>query len=135
MEEAKRKAEVETAHLEVEWMSLLLEIEAVKHEVSSLQSQSSKVKEAMGEDYQKAMEVIFAYSYGCCMFNHNICGSQPEVPDDIPDSSNPLPREFFMTPRWASAPALIVIEAVATEVDMIEPAKDPEGNASVGDQS
>ena len=37
-EEAKRKAEAEAAHLEVERTSLLLEIRAAKDEVSFLQS-------------------------------------------------------------------------------------------------
>ena len=62
-EEARRKAEAETAHLEVERTSLLLELRATKGEVSSLHSQASKDKEAMEEDYQKALEVIFAYGY------------------------------------------------------------------------
>ena len=51
VEEAKRKAEAKTAHLEVEWTSLLLKLGAAKDEVSSLQSQAGKDKEAMEEDY------------------------------------------------------------------------------------
>ena len=74
MEEAKRKAEVEAARLEVERTFLLLEIGAAKDEVSSLLSQAGKDKEAMEEDNQKALELIFAYSHGCCVFKHNICG-------------------------------------------------------------
>ena len=70
VEEAKRKAEVETAYLEVERTFLQLELGAVKDEVSFLQSQAGKNKEAMEKDYQKALEVIFAYDYGCCMFKH-----------------------------------------------------------------
>ena len=66
--------------------------------VSSLHSQTGKNKEAMEEDYQKALEVIFAYAYGCCVFKHNICGYQPEVPDGMPYSSYPLPPKFFMDP-------------------------------------
>ena len=87
----------------------------------------------MEEDYQKALEVIFAYGYGCCMFKHNIYGSQSEVPDSMPNSSNPLAPEFFANPRCPSVPA--VIEATAAEVDLIELAKDSEENASVGDHS
>ena len=37
-------------------MSLLLELEVSKDEVSSLHSQARKDKEAMEEDYQKALE-------------------------------------------------------------------------------
>ena len=99
VEGAKRKAEAETARLEVEWTSLLLELGVAKDEVSSLQSQAGKDKEAMEEDYQKTLEVIFAYGYGCCMFKHNICGSQPEVLDDMLDSTNLLLQEFFANLR------------------------------------
>ena len=61
--EAKQKAdaeaEAEAAHLEVERTSLLLENWVAKDEVSSLHSQAGKDKDAMEEDYQKAMELIF----------------------------------------------------------------------------
>ena len=62
-EEAKRKAEAETFRLEVERKSLLLELGAAKDEVSFLHSQVGKDKEAMEEDYQKALKLIFAYGY------------------------------------------------------------------------
>ena len=67
------------------------------------------------------------------MFKHNIYGSQSKVLDDIPDSSNPLPIEFFANPRCPQVPA--VMEAATAEVDLIDPAKDPKENASVEDQS
>ena len=63
-EEAKRKAEAETTSLEVELTSLLREIEAAKDEVCSLQFLVSKDNEVVEEDYQKALEVIFAYGSG-----------------------------------------------------------------------
>ena len=87
----------------------------------------------MEEDYQKALEVIFAYGYGCCMFKHNICGSQPEVLDGMPNSSSPLPPDFFANPKCSPIPT--VTEATAAEEDLIESAKEPEENASVRDQS
>ena len=114
-------------------MSLLLERGAEKDEVSSLQSQAGKYKEAMEEDYQKALEVIFAYNYGCCKLKDNIYGSQPEYPDDMPDSFDLLPLEFLANPRCLPVPA--IIEVIAAEVDLIKPAKDPKENAFVGDQS
>ena len=132
-EKVKGKAEVETAHLEVERTSLLLELGAAKEKVSSLQSQAGKDKEAIEEYYHKALEVIFTYGYGCCMFKHNIYGSQLEVPYSMPDSSSPLPPNFFVNPRCSSVP--IVTEATTAKVDLILPAKDPEENAFVGDQS
>ena len=63
--EARRKAESEVARLEVDWTSLLLELGTVKDEVSSLQSQAGRDKEAMEEEYHKSLEVVFAYEYGC----------------------------------------------------------------------
>ena len=93
------QGEAEIALLEVKQTSLLLEIEAIKDKVFSLQSQAGKDKEAMEEDYQKALEVIFAYGYGCCAFKHNICGDHPKVPDGMPDSSIPLPPKFFANPK------------------------------------
>ena len=101
--------------------------------MSSLQSQAGKDKEAMEEDYQKALEVIFAYGYECCMFKHNICGSQPEVPDGMPDSSDPLPPEFFANLKCP--PISKVTKTTTAEVDMIETTKDPANNASVRVQS
>ena len=70
--ETKRKAEAGAARLEVEWTFLLLDIGAAKNKVSYLQSQAGKDKEAMEKDYQKALELVFAYGYGCCAFKHNI---------------------------------------------------------------
>ena len=67
--------------------------------MSSLQSQVGKDKVAMEEDYQKPLELIFAYGYGCCLFKHNICGDHSKVLDGMPDSSDPLPLEFFLNPR------------------------------------
>ena len=55
----------------------MLKLKAAKDEVSSFHSQVGKDKEAMEEDYQKTLELIFAYGYGCCMFKDNICGDKP----------------------------------------------------------
>ena len=77
----------------------MLELGATMDEVSSLHSQAGKDKEAMEENYQKALKLIFSYGYGCCVFKHNICGDQPEVPDGMPDSPDPLPQNFFANPR------------------------------------
>ena len=132
-EEAKRNAEAEATRLEVEWTSLLLEIGLAKDMVSSLHSQVEKDKEAMEEDYQKALEVIFAYGYGCCVFKHNICGDQLQVSDGMLVSSDPLLPEFFVIPRLPPIPASI--EAIVVEVHPGEAAKELEENVVVGDQS
>ena len=133
-EDARRKDEVEAARLEVERTSLLLDIEAAKDEVFFLKSQAGKDKEAMEEDYEKALELIFAYGYRCCMLKHNICGDKPKVPDGMCDSSVPLPPEFFMNPRCP--PARAPTEATATEAEQsktVEKAKDPERSAPTED--
>ena len=130
--EAKRRAEVEAARLVVERTSLFLEIGVAEDEVSSLQSQADKGKEAMEKDYQKALELIFAYGYECCMFKHNICGDHPKFPDGMPDIFEPLPLEFFMDPRCPPAP--VAIEAIVAEVDKSEATKEPEVSALAGYQ-
>ena len=70
--EGGRKSENEISSLEAERMSLLLELEASKGKVSSLHARPSKDKEDMTEDYQKALELIFAYGYECYAFKHSI---------------------------------------------------------------
>ena len=122
-EEARCKVEAEVASLKVEQTSLLLEVRPTKDEVSSLQSQADKDKAAIEEDYQKTLELIFAYGYECCLFKHNICGDQPEVQDIMPDSSNPLPLKFFENPRFPSI--LVATEATATKVDHSKAAEEP----------
>ena len=52
------------------------------------------------------------------MFKHNIYGDQPKFLNDMPDSSNLFPLEFFLNPRCPSA--LAAIEATKTEVDKNE---------------
>ena len=86
--------------------------------MSSLHSQAGKDKEAM-----EALELIFAYSYGCCAFKHVIYGDQPEIPDGMPNSVNPLPLEFFVNSRCPSAPTAVEVKAV--EIDLGEATKDP----------
>ena len=71
--------------------------------------------------------MIFVYGYECCAFKHNIYGDQPEVLDGMPDSSDPLPPNFFLDP-WCSS-ALVTTEAIAVEAeqsDTTEKAKDLE---------
>ena len=117
------RLEVEVARLAVEQTSLFLKLQASKYEVSSLYSQVGKDKEAMEEDYHKALEHIFAHGYGCCAFKHNICGDQLGIPDGMPDSTYPLPLEFFENLGCPQAPT--AIETKAVEVHLGEEAKDP----------
>ena len=102
----------------------MLELKAAKDEVSSLYSQASKDEEAIEEDYQKALELIFAYGYGCYVFKHNICGEQLEVLDGMPDSSDPLPLDFFANLECPLT--LAATEVTTVEVDQSEATKEPE---------
>ena len=90
-EEGGRRSKVEISRLEAERTSLLLELEASKGEVSSLHAQASKDKEDMTKNYQKALDLIFAYGYGCCAFKHSICGDLPEILDSMPCNALKIP--------------------------------------------
>ena len=96
-------------------MSLLLELEVSKGEVSSLHAQADKDREDMVKDYQGSLKLIFAYGYSCCIFKNNICRDWPEIPNGMPDSANPLPPKFFVNPRCPPAPT--ATEATDIEVD------------------
>ena len=85
----------------------------------------------MKEDYQKDLELIFAYGYKCCMFKHNICGDQPEVLEGMLDSFDPLLPEFFVNPRCP--PVSTATKATTAGVDQSEAVEEPERSAPVGD--
>ena len=61
----------------------------------------------MEEDYQKALEHIFAYGYRCCAFKHNICGGLPWIPNVMLDFTDPLPPELFVNPGYPPAPKAV----------------------------
>ena len=89
---------------------------------------------AMEEDYQKALELIFAYGYGCVVFKHNIYGDQSKFLDNMLDSSSRLPPEFFMNPKCPLAPT--PNEATTIEAEQsksTEKAKEPERSALAED--
>ena len=86
----------------------------------------------MEEDYQKALEVIFAYDYECSAFKHNNCGDHSEVLDGMPNSSIPLPPEFFMNPRCPPVPA--AIEDTMAEAYLSEAVQELEKNTLARDQ-
>ena len=70
--------------------------------MSALQTHPVKKKKALEEAYEEGFDMIFNYGYDCCSFTHNICGSQPVVPDRMADMSKPLSPEFFINPRCPS---------------------------------
>ena len=86
VEEARWKEDDEGSRLTDERVSLLLELGTCKNEMSAIQAEALKEREA----YEEGFDVIFNYGNGCCDFAQNICASQPEVPDGMPDKSKPL---------------------------------------------
>ena len=71
--------------------------------------------------------MIFNYGYGCYAFAHNICGSQPKVPDRMSDTCKTLSLEFFINPRCPSVNVLI--EAASIDVHPGEATNVPESGA------
>ena len=87
----------------------------------------------MEEKYQKALEVIFAYGYECCVFKHNICGDHLEVPEGIPDFTDQLPPDFFVNPRCP--PVQAASKATLTKAPLSKTAKEPMKTTATEDQS
>ena len=88
--EARRKADDEVSSLTDERVSLLLELGTCKDEISAIRVEVLRENEALREAYEEGFDVIFNYGYGCHAFAHNICSSQLEVPDGMPDTSKSL---------------------------------------------
>ena len=76
-EEARQKADDEVSHLMDERISLLLELGTCKDEIYAIRAEALKDNKALSEAYEEGFNVIFNHGYGCCAFEHNICGSQP----------------------------------------------------------
>ena len=134
LEEARRKAEDETNRLEDERVSLLLKLGASKDELTGIQAEAAKEKKAVEEAFDAGFDVIFNYGYGCYAFAHNICGSELVIPNGMPDTSKPLPPEFFINPRCppSAAPRVHTIDP---DVDVREPGKNlPAAKVGLGIQ-
>ena len=96
--EACRKAEEETCRLTDEQLSLIMELGASKEELAAFHAKEIVERKAMDEEFDASSDVIFNYGYGYCAFTHNICGSKLMIPTRMPDTSKPLPLEFFISP-------------------------------------
>ena len=97
--EAGQKADEEICQLTDERLSLIIELGAGKEELAAFQAKAAVDRMAMEEEFDANSDVIFNYGYGCCAFAHDICGSKPMIPAGMPDTSEPLPLEFFVNPR------------------------------------
>ena len=84
----------------------------------------------MVEDYQGSLDLIFAYGYGCCAFKNNICRDRLDIPNGMPNSSNPLSIEFFDNSRCP--PALTANKAIDAEVSQAGAAEDSKGGGGGG---
>ena len=89
----------------------------------------------MEEAFDADFDMIFNYGYGCCVFAHNICGSELMVPDGMSDTSKLLPPKFFISPRFPPSVALRVHTA-DPDVDVREAGKSlPTVKVRLGTQS
>ena len=117
----------EVSRLTDERVSLLLKLGTCKDEVSAIRAEALKKKRALEDAYEDGFDVIFNYGYGCYAFAHNICGSQSEVPDRMPNTSKPLTPEFFFNPRCP--PGAVLIEVTPISVRSGEMTNAPENEA------
>ena len=97
--EACRKAEEVICRLIDERLSLIMEVGAGKEELAAFQAKETIEREALEAEFDASSDVIFNYGYGCCAFAHDIRGSKPMIPTGMPDTTEPLPPEFFINPR------------------------------------
>ena len=97
--EACKKAEEENSSLAEEKLALVIELEVVKDEFAAFQEKAAADKEMMEATFDSRSDTLFNYDYGCCAFAHDISGSKPEIPDDMPNPSVPLTTDFFANPR------------------------------------
>ena len=93
----------------------------------AIRAEALKENEALWEAYEEGFDVIFNYGYGYCAFAHNICGSQPEVPNGMLNTSKPLSPEFFINPRFP--PGVVPSEAASIDVHPGEVTNVPEREA------
>ena len=93
-----------------------MELGATKDEFAAFREKASIEKTTMEAKFDESSDVIFNYGYGCNTFVHNICGSEPLIPTEMPDTSTPLTLEFFMNSRCppSSSPVLPNTELVMT---------------------
>ena len=89
-----------------------------------VRAKASKEKKALEEAFEAGFEVIFNYGYGCCAFAHNICVSEPVILDGMPNTSKPLPPEFFFNPRCPPSAAPMV-HTIDPDVDVREAGNSP----------
>ena len=115
-EEARRKADEENGRLTDERLSLRMEPEDTRDNFAAFREKTSIEKTTMEAEFDVSSDAIFNYGYNCCAFTHNICGSEPLIPVEMPDTLTPLTPEFFVNPRCppSSSSVFPLIEPVKT---------------------
>ena len=113
---ACKKAEEENGYLADEKLALVIELGALKDEYAVFWEKTAVDRESMEAEFDSSGDNLFNYGYGCCAFEHNICGSKPEIPDSMPNPLVPITAKFFANPHCpsntsaaASVPGSIVV--------------------------
>ena len=126
-EEAYTKAEEENSRLTDERLSLILELGTIKDDFAALQEKAVADREAMEVEFDASGNTLFNYCYGCCVFTHNICGTKPQIPDEMSDPLVPLTPEFFANPRF---PPSTLSDAPAPDPSAVSMEERSENNPS-----
>ena len=85
--ESCTKVEEENSCLTDERLSLILELGTIKDDFTALWEKAVANREVMEAEFDVSGDTLFNYGYGCCVFTHNICGSKPQIPDEMSDPS------------------------------------------------
>ena len=75
--EACTKTEEENNRLTDERLALIIELGTMKDDFAAFWDKVVADREAMKAEFDVSGDTLFNYSYGCCVFTHNICGSKP----------------------------------------------------------
>ena len=97
--EACRKAKEESSRLSDERLTLVMELGTIKIDFAAFREKAAADRETMEAEFDASDDTLFNYSYGCCIFTHNICGSNPQIPDGMLDPLASLTPAFFANPR------------------------------------
>ena len=123
--------EEENSRLTDERLSLIIELGATKDEFTTFREKALTDRETMQAEFDASSDMLFNYGYGCCVFEHNICGSKPMISDGMPNPSTPLPPEFFTNPRCPLSTSSAVPAPDPVAVSKEEP---PENSLAVAEK-
>ena len=67
-----------------------MELGTTKDDFMAFRERSFAERLALEAEFDASSNVIFNYGYGYYAFAHDIRGSKPKIPPEMPDSSTPL---------------------------------------------